>query len=191
MKLIQKFAIPQPLPVVWRFFHDVPTVARCVPGAEYFGPRGDNKHVGKVTSKIGPFQMSFEGEATVNYDEVEKSVRVEGRGYDKKSSSRSKLAMTRLLSEVSSTTVVCVSADIQLSGKIAQFGRTGLITEIAKALIFDFVRSTETELQQLSSRREDVREISSRSTARTVNGIRLILLALKSRLNSLFAPGVN
>jgi len=148
VKRLQKFTIPQPLPVARGFFHDVPTVGRCVPGAEYLGPRGGNKHLGNVTSKIDPFKTGFEGGAAVNYDEVEKSVRVEGQGYDEKSSSRSKMAVTSQLSKGSSTTVVCVSADIQRFGKIPQLGRTGLITKITKALVLDFVRNTETELRR-------------------------------------------
>jgi uncharacterized protein len=61
MKLHQEFTIAHPLDEVWRFFHDVPRVAGCLPGAEYVGSQEDGRHLGKVSAKVGPFQASFEG----------------------------------------------------------------------------------------------------------------------------------
>jgi carbon monoxide dehydrogenase subunit G len=84
MKLHQEFVIARPLDEVWRFFHDVPDVAACLPGAEYLGAKEDGRHAGKVSAKVGPFQASFEGEADVRYDEAAKSVALEGKGVDRK-----------------------------------------------------------------------------------------------------------
>jgi carbon-monoxide dehydrogenase small subunit len=43
------------------------------------------------------------------------------------------------LADAGGTTRVFVEADIKLSGAIAQFGRTGLVEEISKRLIDEFV----------------------------------------------------
>ena len=69
MEIKQNFVVSQPLPAVWSFFHDVPSVAECLPGAEYLGTKDDGSLSGKVSAKVGPFQASFEGEAKVRYDE--------------------------------------------------------------------------------------------------------------------------
>lgn len=60
MNITQEFVVSQPVGVVWDFFKDVPKVAQCLPGAEYLGAKEGNKHAGKVSAKIGPFQASFE-----------------------------------------------------------------------------------------------------------------------------------
>jgi hypothetical protein len=53
--------------------------------------------------------------------------------------------LCKLLPEGSATRVDVI-ADVQLSGSIAQFGRTGLLTEIANQLVAEFVKNAETEL---------------------------------------------
>jgi len=146
MKISQEFTVALPLPAVWAFFHDVPRVAACLPGAEYLGVRDDGKQMGRVSSKIGPFQTSFEGEADVAYDDTANSVHVEGKGVDKKGGSRSRMVMDCRLVGEGAATRVHVDADITLSGAIAQFGRTGIISEIANVLVADFVRNAEAEL---------------------------------------------
>ena len=86
MEIKQNFVVSQPLPAVWSFFHDVPGVAKCLPGAEYLGTKDDGSIGGKVSAKVGPFQASFEGEAKVKYDEDAKKVvlKLEVPGIDEK-----------------------------------------------------------------------------------------------------------
>lgn len=146
MKLHQEFTIAHSLDDVWRFFHDVPRVAGCLPGAEYVGATEAGQHLGKVSAKVGPFQASFEGEAAVHYDEEKKAVALEGKGVDRKGASRGKMSMNCLLLPSGDSTGVVVDSDIQLSGTIAQFGRTGLISEVANALVANFVSNAEAEL---------------------------------------------
>src|SRR6201999_718087 len=146
MEIKQNFVVSQPLPAVWDFFHDVPEVAKCLPGAEYLGTKDDGSISGKVSAKVGPFQASFEGEAKVKYDDDAKKVEFEGKGVDRKGASRGKMSMLCSLAPEGAATRVDVTADVQLSGSIAQFGRTGLITEIANQLVAEFVRNAETEL---------------------------------------------
>jgi uncharacterized protein len=146
MEIKQNFIVSQPLPAVWSFFHDVPSVARCLPGAEYLGTKDDGSISGKVSAKVGPFQASFEGEAKVKYDEDAKKVEFDGKGVDRKGASRGKMSMLCTLVPEGSATRVDIAADVQLSGSIAQFGRTGLLTEIANQLVAEFVKNSETEL---------------------------------------------
>ncbi|CAH1694532.1 carbon monoxide dehydrogenase G protein [Hyphomicrobiales bacterium] len=204
MKIAQEFTVARPMPAVWSFFQDIPNVARCLPGAEYLGPKEDGKHTGKVSSKIGPFQASFEGEADVVYDDVAKSVHVEGKGVDKKGASRGKMIMDcRLFAEGEKTKVV-VDADVQLSGAIAQFGRTGIIAEVANVLIADFVRNAEAELAASSVSVEAAPAAQETAAARApgaisaattapapaaakpISGFGLMLAVLKSWVASLF-----
>jgi carbon-monoxide dehydrogenase small subunit len=146
MKIEQSFTVAQPLAKVWAFFQDVPKVAACLPGATYTGLKEDGSYGGKVTAKVGPFQASFEGEARVQYEDADKRVLFEGKGVDRKGASRGKMTMQCQLAPSEEATLVSIDADVQLAGAIAQFGRTGLLTEIASRMIAEFVSRTEAEL---------------------------------------------
>jgi carbon-monoxide dehydrogenase small subunit len=146
LEIKQSFTVARPLADVWALFQDIPTVARCMPGAELTEDKGNGLYAGKVGIKLGPFVAAFEGEAQSTVDAAAHSGHVEGRGIDKRGGSRSKLVMDYRLSEADRRTTVDLTADIQLSGPIAQFGRTGIITETATFLIGQFVQNVETRL---------------------------------------------
>ncbi|MEQ9690494.1 MAG: SRPBCC family protein [Bauldia litoralis] len=146
MKLQQTFVVARPEDDVWAFFHDIPAVTACLPGAEYLGDKGEGIYAGKMSMKVGPFQASFDGEANVDYDDAARTVTMQGKGVDKKGASRGKMSMVCNLTHAEGGTGVAIDADVQLSGAIAQFGRTGIIHEIANVLIADFVRNVEARL---------------------------------------------
>jgi carbon monoxide dehydrogenase subunit G len=146
MQITQSFKVTRPLSAVWALFQDIPEIAKCMPGAELLSDKGDGNFLGRVGIKLGPFNASFEGEAKVTTDPSAHSGHVEGKGLDKRGGSRSKLVMDYKLSEDSGLTTVDIAADLQLSGPIAQFGRTGVITETANVLIGQFVRNVEQKL---------------------------------------------
>ena len=195
MKLHQEFVIARPLGEVWNFLHDIPGVAVCIPGAEYLGPREDGRHAGKVSAKVGPFQASFEGEADVRYDEARKSVSFEGKGVDRKGASRGKMTMTCTLQQAGERTSIVVDSDVQLSGTIAQFGRTGLITEIANALVADFVTNAEAAIgarqPKAGMTADDIDRAASAAVAppaRPIGGLALLLVAFRGLFKSWFRP---
>jgi carbon monoxide dehydrogenase subunit G len=190
MKLHQEFVIARPIEEVWSFFRDVPRVAVCVPGAEYIGPKDDGRHAGKVSTKVGPFQASFEGEADVRYDEAAKSVALEGKGVDRKGASRGKMTMACALLESGAGTAIVVDSDVQLSGTIAQFGRTGLITEIANALVAGFVTNVEAAIgagaTTVAREPDAAASPSTPPAAKPISAVALLILALRGRFKSLF-----
>lgn len=194
MKIHQEFIVARSIDVVWAYFHDVPRVAGALPGAEYLGEK-DGKHTGKVTSKVGPFSASFEGEATIIYNDVEKTVQMEGKGVDKKGASRGKMIMACSLANLGGETKVVVDSDVQLSGTIAQFGRTGLLTEIANVLVADFVRNVEadmvpaTTVQVTEATTTDapaVRSVPPRPASTSISGTNLLMMSIKAWLRGLF-----
>ncbi|UMY18623.1 SRPBCC family protein [Methylobacterium organophilum] len=197
MKITQVFTVGRPLPVVWEFFHDIPRVAACVPGADYLGVKEDGRHSGRVTTKVGPFQTSFEGEAEVTYDEAAHAVTAVGKGVDRKGASRGKMTMACTCEAAGDSTKVTVDADVQLSGPIAQFGRTSLLNEVAAVLVQSFVQNAEAQLVPAAPA---VAEGSAPSAApapatasapiaapgRPVSALSLALAVLKGWFRSLF-----
>ena len=146
MKITQSFTVSKPLPVVWDLFQNIPEVATCMPGAELIADKGDGTYAGRLGIKLGPFNAFFDGEATVTQNSADRSGHVEGKGIDKRGGSRSKLVLDYCLVGSAGTTSVTIDADLQLSGPIAQFGRTGVINETASILIGQFVKNVEGKL---------------------------------------------
>ena len=147
MKISQSFSVAQPLERVWELFQDVPAVARCMPGAELTADKGNGVYAGRLGIKLGPFNASFDGEATVTPRPADFSGHVEGRGTDKRGGSRSRLVMDYRLEPADEGTRVTIDADLQLSGPVAQFGRTSIVNETAAILIGQFVRNVEAQFQ--------------------------------------------
>lgn len=197
MKIEQRFSLDRPIKQVWAFFQDVPAVADCLPGAEYLGQGEGGKHNGKMSMKVGPFQSSFEGAAELIYDDEAYNVDMSGKGVDKRGASRGKLTMNCKLCDENGKTNVTINADLQLSGSIAQFGRTGIIHEIASTLIKDFVANVEGALppqgavaEMVSAEPSDDHESALRrmpQRSKPISGGRLLWLSLKSWVRSLFS----
>lgn len=190
MKIQQEFTLDRSRDAVWAFFNDVPAVARCLPGAEYLGDLGDGRYSGRMSMKVGPFQASFEGEAEVRYDEAAHSVAMSGKGVDKKGASRGRMTMDCAIHDEGGGARVSIDADVQLSGAIAQFGRTGIIQEISSVLIADFVRNVEAALPAPGAAAAPAAAALGQSAARPISGLRLVWLSLKVMLRRLFGRAV-
>ena len=181
MKIENEFTVSQPVSTVWAFFQDVPSVAECLPGAELTEDRGDGTYAGKVSVKLGPMAANFEGEATVSPEEDTHSGSIDGKGADRRGGSRGQVKVQYRLEETNGGTKVQIDADVTLSGAAAQFGRTGLISEMSNRLIGDFVSCVEGKLAAKSP------EAASEVKAADVNGFRLVLESLVSWIRKLFS----
>ncbi len=146
MIIRQAFTIDRPRDHVWSLFQDIPQLAECMPGASLDEVRDDGVYSGQVSIKIGPFKAAFQGEVKHVPDSQSFSGHAYGKGIDKRGGSRSSMAMDYALMEEGGATEVTVDAEIQLSGPIAQFGRTGVVEQTAKLLISQFASNIERRL---------------------------------------------
>lgn len=180
MKISQEFVVARSPDVVWDFFQEVPSVAQCLPGAELTGQADDGSYDGKLSVKLGPMTAVFEGKATITPSEDSRSAIIEGRGVDKRGGSRGQVKVVYTLAPEEEGTRVNVDADITLSGPAAQFGRTGLINEMSKRLIGEFVSCLEAKLgAETEEEAESIR-------ASEVRGISLFFSSLWSWITRLF-----
>lgn len=181
MKISQQFEVAADPDTVWEFFQDVPSVAQCLPGAELKDVEPDGSYNGQLSVKLGPMTAAFEGMATVKPDPATKSATIEGKGVDKRGGSRGQVKLNYAIVATGTGSTVDIDADITLSGPAAQFGRTGLINEISKRLIDDFVDCLEAKLGAGSE--EAAGEIRSEE----VRGISLFFTSLWSWFKRLFS----
>ncbi len=180
MKIAQEFVVARPPADVWTFFQDVPAVAQCLPGAELTNENEDGSYDGNLSVKLGPMSAAFEGTARITPDEANHTASIEGKGVDKKGGSRGQVKVTYAIAEDPGGSKVSVDADVTLSGPAAQFGRTGLINEMSKRLIGDFVTCLEGKLGARSDEEADT------ITGGEVRGISLFFSSLWSWIKGLF-----
>lgn len=180
MKISQEFVVARSPGHVWDFFQDVPSVAQCLPGAELSGQDPDGSYQGMLSVKLGPMTSAFEGTATITPDEAARTATIEGKGVDKKGGSRGQVKVVYAIADDPGGSTVRVDADVTLSGPAAQFGRTGLINEMSKRLIGDFVSCLEAKLEASSV--EEAESIS----AGEVKGISLFFASLWAWVKRLF-----
>ncbi len=179
--IVQKFDVRRPLPEVWDLFQDVPHVVSCMSGAELTEELGPNEFRGRLSVKLGPVSASFDGEATLEeVDAVSHRAVIRGKGIDRRGGSRGAAVITYELTAADGSTTVDLSADVTLQGRLAQFGRTGLLEEVSKTLTADFVGCLEAKLAASTP------EEAAAAHAGKVKGIRLFFIGLWRWIKSAF-----
>jgi carbon monoxide dehydrogenase subunit G len=111
-----------------------------MPGAALTGVLDDQTYEGTVAVKLGPLRMSYKGKVTVeDVDEANHSARLAASGRDTKGAGTAKASVeTRLESAGDTRTRLHVTSDVQLTGKVASFGRGGAINDVATRLFGQF-----------------------------------------------------
>lgn len=154
MKIEKSFEINRPREAVWDAFGNVHVVAGCLPGASIGDDLGGGRFQGKFAIKLGPMAASFGGDVAIERKPDDWTAIVSGKGADQRSGSRASGSMTYRLSggENGDATRVDVASEINLAGALAQFGKAGIIQEVASRLTNDFVRNFEAKLEAAAPR---------------------------------------
>ena len=140
MRIENTVEVDAPLDRVWALVNDIPRVAPCMPGAALTGVLDDTTYEGTVAVKLGPLRMSYKGKVVVEgVDEVNHSARLAATGNDVKGASTARASVeTRLEAVGDNHTRLQVTSDVQLTGKVASFGRGGAINDVATRLFGQF-----------------------------------------------------
>lgn len=149
MKIEKSFDINRPRDAVWDAFGDVHLVAACLPGASIAEDLGGGSYKANFALKLGPMAASFGGDVAIARKREEWTAIVSGKGADQRSGSRANGSMTYRLSggEGGAPTRVDVVSEINLAGALAQFGKAGVIQEVAARLTNEFVLNFEAMLR--------------------------------------------
>lgn len=144
----QNFVVRFPRQTVWDVFGNVPDVAACLPGVSLVGEPTPEHVNGKMRVKVGPIVAEFHGEATIERDAGSYSGRIVGAGSDARNSSATRgMISYRLLSvDDGRSTEVAMTIGYTLTGMLAQFGRGGVVQDVASRLAAAFVHNLEARL---------------------------------------------
>ena len=140
MKLEQSFEVSAPLQRVWEALIDVERVAPCLPGATVTGRNDDGSYNGEFKVKVGPTSAAYSGKLNMeNVDEAAHHATMQAAGTDKRGQGGAKATIESSVQEVdAATTKVNVSTDYHITGRLARFGRGGMIEEISNRLLREF-----------------------------------------------------
>lgn len=147
MQIKDSFVINAPQEKVWDLLFDIPRLSKCVPGIESVEVVDDKTYRGKLVVKVGPIKSEFTG--TVTLAEIAAPNRIAGTvdGDDKASASMVKASFSGTLTPVENGTEAAFVVDVNLRGRLAQFGGP-VINATAKKLTAEFAKNLRTQLEK-------------------------------------------
>jgi carbon monoxide dehydrogenase subunit G len=139
LRIEERFQLRAPVDRVWSYLVDPQQVVHCLPGAELTEVVDERTFLGRVKVKVGPITAAYSGKVTITHrDNAEHVVSMMGEGRESGGAGSARLTMTsRLAMLPTGETEVRVTADVDIVGKAAQFGR-GMIESVNKQLFKQF-----------------------------------------------------
>jgi uncharacterized protein len=145
MKLDNEFTVGVPIGQAWGVLTDLELIAPCMPGAQLTGVT-DGVYTGKVRIKVGPVTAEYAGTAHfAEKDEDAYRAVIEARGRDSRGNGNASAVISAQLRADGTSTLVTVSTDLTIAGRIAQFG-SGMIKEVSAKLLGQFTECLEGRL---------------------------------------------
>ncbi|WP_336489432.1 xanthine dehydrogenase family Fe-S subunit [Methylobacterium nigriterrae] len=144
----QRLDLAHPPEAVFALLGDVAAVAACLPGAVLDGAPAPDRVEGGLKVRIGPIAAVFRGRARIERDEASRSGRIHGAGNDAggRSTTEGEIRYRVLPGEAPGTARVELGVGYTLKGPLAQFGRPGLVQDLAGRLAAEFARALEARL---------------------------------------------
>jgi uncharacterized protein len=144
MDLHHEFTVPVPAADAWKILADLERLAPCLPGAQLTEIEGDI-YRGQVKIKVGPILAQFKGQASfVSRDDANFLASLKAEGRDTGGKGNASATITARLEPVSASSAKCtVDTQLNISGKVAQFGR-GALADVSDKLLLQFVDNLNT-----------------------------------------------
>jgi carbon monoxide dehydrogenase subunit G/peptidoglycan/xylan/chitin deacetylase (PgdA/CDA1 family) len=147
-KIEERFEVKAPVERVWNYLIDPQRVVQCLPGAELLEQQDERTFLGAIKVKVGPLSMSYKGQAKfTDINEETRQVRMVGDAREVGGSGSTKVSMLSTVAPLAGGGCeVLVNADIDLVGKIVQFGR-GMIEEVSRQMFRQFSTCVRQQLE--------------------------------------------
>src|SRR5919107_705269 len=147
MRLERSFEVKAPIEQVWTALIDVEKVAPCLPGATITGHDDDGTYHGEFQVKLGPTTAAYRGTIRIESSDPEAhTATLAARGSDKRGQGGASATIVNTLHEVEGGTRVDAVTDYTITGRLASFGRGGMIRDISNRLMRDFATCLQSRL---------------------------------------------
>jgi carbon monoxide dehydrogenase subunit G len=149
MKLEQSFRVDAPIEQVWEALNDLERVAPCLPGATITDHDEDGTYHGTFQVKLGPTTAAYRGTIKIEHaDKQSREATLKARGTDKRGQGGASATIFNKLVEVDGGTRVDATTDFTITGRLARFGRGGMIEDISNRMLRDFSTCLQTRLAE-------------------------------------------
>jgi carbon monoxide dehydrogenase subunit G len=147
-RIEERFEVQAPVERVWKYLIDPKRVVDCLPGAELLEQQDEHTFIGAIKVKVGPLSMSYKGNAKfTEVNEQTHQVRMVGDAREVGGSGSTKVSMLSTVNALpAGGSEVSVVADVELVGKIVQFGR-GMIEEVSRQMFRQFANCVKQHLE--------------------------------------------
>ncbi len=154
MKFVNEIAVAAPADELFEFLSDVERVAPCLPGASVEQGGGEDFH-GSMNVKVGPIRGTYKG--TMRFVELDRERRravMSARGDEAGGQGNAEAWIETEVAESDGGSQLRVATDLQLRGRVAQFGR-GTIERIAQRMFSEFAHNIEQQMTDGAPPAED------------------------------------
>jgi carbon monoxide dehydrogenase subunit G len=209
VKLEQSFEVRAPVERVWETLIDVERVAPCLPGAEITEAGDDGTYRGTFSVRLGPTTAAYRGELNLEeQDEAARRVVMRASGQDKRGQGSAKATIVSTMHEEGDVTRVEVETDFTITGRLARFGRGGMMQDISNRLLREFADCLQQKIEAPPAAEPTVVDAvlaatpegaaaappalggsDAPTTAKPIGGFSLFFRALVDRLRRLFRRG--
>ena len=149
MEFDNSFEVPLPPDKAWATLMDIESIAPCMPGAELTEIVDDKTFKGKVSVRLGPVSLTFQGAASFeDVDDTAHKATVKAQGADAKGRGGANANVAFHLEPSDAGSTVKIHTDLQLSGSVAQYGRgAGMIQDLAGQIIGQFATNLSQKIE--------------------------------------------
>ncbi|MFC4350251.1 SRPBCC family protein [Fodinicurvata halophila] len=150
MQIQNSFEVPVDPQTAWTTLLDIPAIAPCMPGARILEVKDEDTYKGEVQVRLGPMVLSFQGTGQiVEKDEANHNAKVKAQGRDTKGRGNASADIAFHLVPLGDGTRVDITTDLNLSGSVAQYGRSsGMISDLANHLVGEFASNLRQKLNE-------------------------------------------
>ena len=167
MKIEDSFRVEVPVEEAWKVLLDLERIAPCLPGAQLTEVEGD-EYRGTVKIKVGPITAQYKGVAKIEEaDEANRKVVLQAEGRDTRGQGNASATVTATLVPDAGGTNVNIDTDLNITGKVAQFGR-GVMADVSSKLLGQFADNLKRDV--LSGGGPEATESPASSAAATTTG---------------------
>ena len=140
IEIEKSFEVSQPVDEVWSFLTDPERIVECLPGAKLIEATDERTFRGEIGLQLGPSGTRFRGR--IRFDELDAErhrMVMTGEGRDRRGAGNVRMTMEGSLQpEARGGTHIRVAQSIALTGRLASFGRGGVIQSVASVMFNRF-----------------------------------------------------
>jgi len=146
MELTNDFTVAAPIGEAWPLLTDIERIAPCVPGFKLTGKSEDGEYKGTMKVKVGAVQTTYECVVRfVALDEEHHRAVMAASGKELRGQGGVTASITSTLTEEGPATHASVVTDLDVTGRVAQFGR-GILADVSNRLVKQFVAKLESTM---------------------------------------------